>query len=307
MSSIRTQARQYALQKLYSLDTSLTQESNSVVQEFFVPSDDYEVKAIDYAEQLVKQTRAALTQIDKTIEASSEHWRISRMTGIDRNILRLATYELLDGKVPVAVVIHEAINLAKRFGTQDSFSFINGVLDHIAKNPKANPTQTADIEFLSINIDDWEAVSVDTLVFSVCYDERPLCGAAGLADWRMNGKLSHMLKQNKISGNNDDVLMCLPGKQLRFKRLFLFGIGLSKDFNEDVFIEKSTHIKQVLKSVDVSSYAIQVPGRSMDLITPQRAIELWVSQKKPDDHNIFWVDSNTVRKETFAAIKQYEH
>jgi N utilization substance protein B len=68
------------------------------------------------------------------IEASSEHWRLDRMSLIDRNILRIATFELLYcSETPPKVVLNEAIDLGKRFGSDDSGSFINGILDRIQK------------------------------------------------------------------------------------------------------------------------------------------------------------------------------
>lgn len=87
-----------------------------------------------FAEQLARATTANLTVIDPLISEHAEHWRLSRMAVLDRLILRLAVYELLHTETPRAVVINEAIELAKKFSTEDSAKFVNGVLDAIARH-----------------------------------------------------------------------------------------------------------------------------------------------------------------------------
>jgi N utilization substance protein B len=75
---------------------------------------------------------AHLEELDALIARYSEHWRLERMTVVDRNLLRLAAYELLyQAKIPPKVVIIEAVELAKRFGSDDSGAFVNGILDQI--------------------------------------------------------------------------------------------------------------------------------------------------------------------------------
>jgi len=91
-----------------------------------------------FAEQLARGTTASLKVSDPLIAGEAEHWRLSRMAVIDRLILRLAVYELLHTDTPRAVVINEAIELAKKFSTEDSAKFINGVLDAIRRRIEAD-------------------------------------------------------------------------------------------------------------------------------------------------------------------------
>ncbi len=87
----------------------------------------------DFANALVRGFAADAERIDQTIRNVSQHWRLERMTRVDRNILRLATYELIHlADVPRRVTLNEAVELAKRFGTEGSPGFVNGVLDRIA-------------------------------------------------------------------------------------------------------------------------------------------------------------------------------
>ncbi len=87
-----------------------------------------------FMERLVKGAMERAVEIDQRISAHSEHWRLDRMSAVDRNILRLAVYEMLEGSTPPAVVIDEALELARRFSGEDSVAFINGVLDAVYRS-----------------------------------------------------------------------------------------------------------------------------------------------------------------------------
>jgi transcription antitermination protein NusB len=136
----RTSGREAALQMLFALET--TGESPERVIQLFWRSFEGHPEARDYAETLVRGVAetlvrgvaAALADVDERLRAASINWRLERMTRVDRNILRLGTWELLERPdVPRAVVLDEAVELAKRFGTEDSSSFVNGVLDRVAE------------------------------------------------------------------------------------------------------------------------------------------------------------------------------
>jgi N utilization substance protein B len=86
-----------------------------------------------FMEELVRGTLGRRDAIDKQIEESSAHWRIERMSAVDRNILRLAVCEFLDDRIAPAVVIDEALELAKRFSGEESVAFVNGVLDAVRR------------------------------------------------------------------------------------------------------------------------------------------------------------------------------
>lgn len=131
----RTRSREFALQVLYQMDLTDTALSD-VLADFWEnvgeDSADPEVRA--YAEELVGGVLQMRPSLDETIERFAENWEIKRMAYVDRNILRLGTYELLHIEaVPVKVAINEAVELAKRYGEPDSSKFVNGILDKIAK------------------------------------------------------------------------------------------------------------------------------------------------------------------------------
>ena len=129
---IRRQARECALQMLYQLDLSgLT--PREVIQRFWEVSEaPPEVRT--FATSVVEGVASQLSGIDERITAHSTNWKISRMAAVDKNILRMAVYELTScPDIPVKVTINEAVEIAKRFGTAESGAFVNGILDNIAR------------------------------------------------------------------------------------------------------------------------------------------------------------------------------
>lgn len=128
--SIRRRAREIALQVLYQLDISQGDpgEVLDLYWENFRPSP----KAREFCQKLIEGVRRSQDQIDPFIEENSENWSLKRMATVDRNILRLATFELLYcPEIPFKATLNEAIELAKKFGSEDSSAFINGILDKI--------------------------------------------------------------------------------------------------------------------------------------------------------------------------------
>jgi transcription antitermination factor NusB len=136
----RTLAREYALQMLYEMD--ITQDSTErVIQNFW----DYQItsnvakEVKDFAEFLTRGVIQNLKDIDNEISKHSQNWKLKRMAVVDRNILRLGSFELLFCKdIPPKVSINEAIELAKKFSGQESARFVNGILDKIKEKRNSN-------------------------------------------------------------------------------------------------------------------------------------------------------------------------
>ena len=127
----RTQARELALQLLYQIDLRGDEVRADLDRALEEPtSADAEVRA--FARDLLDGYRQRAADIDRTIEEVARNWQLKRMAAIDRNILRLATYELLyRDDIPPLVTINEAIELAKKYSTRNSGPFVNGILDNI--------------------------------------------------------------------------------------------------------------------------------------------------------------------------------
>ncbi|MFA6035065.1 MAG: transcription antitermination factor NusB [Myxococcota bacterium] len=134
----RHQSRECALQILYAIDAGGL-DARTALSGFW---DDFgkEEGVREYTETLVNGVACNLAAIDQELEKRSINWRMSRMSLVDRNILRLAAYEMLFGEdVPGKVSIDEAIELAKRFGSEDSRAFVNGILDGVFTDVRNRP------------------------------------------------------------------------------------------------------------------------------------------------------------------------
>jgi N utilization substance protein B len=137
--SARREGRELALQALYSKDL-VPQDAGATLKRIMEsfgegdePTLEIQSKAYAFASELVNGVVANLAAIDECIAAKSKHWSMSRMARVDLNILRLAVYELLyRPDIPKNVTMNEAIEVAKKFGADDSASFVNGILDEIA-------------------------------------------------------------------------------------------------------------------------------------------------------------------------------
>jgi len=148
----RRKARECALQMLFAADVSQTPPED-LVRTYWVELGDTDIEesARDFATRLATGTLSHTTELDERIRLRAEHWRISRMAVVDRNILRLAVYEFLHEPTPRTVAINEALEIARRFSTYEATQFINGILDAIKRDldehePQTNIDLTADSE-----------------------------------------------------------------------------------------------------------------------------------------------------------------
>ena len=132
MTGRRTRARERALQALYQIDVAAAGIDEALAS-FWRSFEPTEREVQDLAEQLVRGVAVDRQEVDDLIEGVSTNWRLDRMAKVDRNVLRLAVWELVKGDAPVKVVINEAIELGKKYGAESTGAFVNGVLDRIAQ------------------------------------------------------------------------------------------------------------------------------------------------------------------------------
>ncbi|MGB9179090.1 MAG: transcription antitermination factor NusB [Pyrinomonadaceae bacterium] len=146
----RRKARECALQMLFAADVSETR-ADELVRTYWeeLGDEDVETAAREFATRLVTGTLSRLAELDERIRSRAEHWRISRMAVVDRNILRLAVYEFMHEPTPRTVAINEALEIARRFSTYEATQFINGILDAIKRD--------LDEQFPQEHIDDADA------------------------------------------------------------------------------------------------------------------------------------------------------
>jgi transcription antitermination protein NusB len=142
----RHRSRKRALQVLFEWDMRGKEAVSNAIEHYYETlhsedtDSDGQLKPDKFMEELARGTVAIAESIDKQIEAKAQHWRLARMAVVDRNILRLAIYEMRQGALPAPVIIDEALELARQFSGDESLSFINGVLDAIHRQEQTAST-----------------------------------------------------------------------------------------------------------------------------------------------------------------------
>jgi len=140
MNITRHKHRIWAMQILYGLDVQRSFNIEDALREIEIKKKNIKLKDKEdkyYFEEIVEGVINNLEEIDKTIEKNAIGWHLYRMPVVDRNILRIALYEFLE-ELPIGVVINEAVELAKEFGSEKSSGFINGVLSNVHESKEEN-------------------------------------------------------------------------------------------------------------------------------------------------------------------------
>lgn len=132
---MRRQSREIALQVLFQIEFAPQISFEDLLALFDEKKD---LGTIKYADEIIHGVQAHKIKIDEKIQEASRHWKIERMGGVDRNILRMAIFEMFHAKelIEPKIAINEAIEIAKIYGTQESASFVNGLLDQVVRNER---------------------------------------------------------------------------------------------------------------------------------------------------------------------------
>ena len=165
------------------------------------------------------------------------------------------------------------------------------------------------VHFLTCELAKWDEAESDALVVTFFADERPLRGAAGLADWRLCGRLSRMVKKKRITGGAGEALMMPPGRRLPFRLLVAFGLGTSRGFDEKAYRAQCHRIREVVEKAGIESYAIQPPGRATGLVAARRALEMWLDEFGLDPDaggNVSIIDTQSAQKEMADILHAHQ-
>jgi N utilization substance protein B len=129
---LKRRTRELSLQMLFQMDLGTVHLRD--LEENFLPQTSAPEAAKIMALRMVRNTWERVSEIDRKLRNLAENWDLSRMAAVDRNILRLAAYEILyDAEIPKSVAINEAIEIVKRYSTEESSKFVNGILDKLEK------------------------------------------------------------------------------------------------------------------------------------------------------------------------------
>lgn len=159
------------------------------------------------------------------------------------------------------------------------------------------------LSVLPLDLARWDESARDCLVLPVFRDDRPLRGAAGLADWRLCGRLSRLLKSNKATAEAGETMMLPPGRRLRFSRVMWFGLGDAKGYSDDRLRKDLTWITSVVKNAGVTDWALQVPGRASGLIGARRAVEILLEDDSLADQPITLLEDPAGQKDIAELLR----
>ena len=159
------------------------------------------------------------------------------------------------------------------------------------------------LSLLALDLQKWDEAPRDALLLPLFADERPLRGAAGLTDWRLCGRLTRLLRAARLSGARRETLMLPPGRRLAFQRIFLFGVGESRGYNDDQLRKDVRWMKDVAVAAGVKDFALEAPGRATGLVGARRALEIVLDETDAGDGAVFLIDNPSGQKDMAELLR----
>jgi hypothetical protein len=159
------------------------------------------------------------------------------------------------------------------------------------------------LSVLPLDLARWDESKRDCLVLPVFKDDRPLRGAAGLADWRLCGKLSRLVKSNRASAEAGESMLLPPGRRLKFSKILWFGLGESKGYSDERFRKDLVWIIEVVRKAGVTDWAVQPPGRASGLIGARRAVEIIMEQEELDTQAVALLEDPAGQKDIAELLR----
>ena len=159
------------------------------------------------------------------------------------------------------------------------------------------------LSVLPLDLSRWDETSRDCLVLPVFRDDRPLRGAAGLADWRLCGRLSRLIKANRATADAGETMMLPPGRRLRWKRVMWFGLGDAKGYTDERFRKDVSWIRDVVKGAAVTDWSMQAPGRASGMIGARRAVELMLEDATFTEQNLTLLEDPAGQKDIAELLR----
>ena len=160
------------------------------------------------------------------------------------------------------------------------------------------------LSVLPLDLARWDETARDSLVLPVFKDDRPLRGAAGLADWRLCGRLSRLVKSNRATAEAGEALMLPPGRRLRFARILWFGLGDARGYTDERFRKDLAWILAVVIAANVTDWALQAPGRASGLIGARRAVEIMLEDPTLVDQPVTLLEDPAGQKDIAELLRQ---
>jgi hypothetical protein len=164
-----------------------------------------------------------------------------------------------------------------------------------------------DVKFAVPDLRVLDGINCEALAIAFFGDERPLHGAFGLIDWRLCGLISRRIVQKRIDGSFKESTL-IPGRpRLSMEKLFLFGLGSENVFNDNVLEEVTEHMLRTLTLAQVRTSAIVLPGRGLDRVTPERAMEVFLRvASSHEEHDVATIIESDSAQQRMAPVVERE-
>ncbi len=159
------------------------------------------------------------------------------------------------------------------------------------------------LSLLALDLSRWDEAPRDALLLPVFLDERPLRGAAGLADWRLCGRLTRLLRASRLSGTRGESLMLPPGRRMTFGRVFLFGLGPSRGYGDDQLRKDVRWMREVATAAGARDFALEAPGRATGLVGARRALEVVLDETDVGDGAVLLIDNPSGQKDMAELLR----
>jgi hypothetical protein len=159
------------------------------------------------------------------------------------------------------------------------------------------------LSVLPLDLARWDESARDCLVLPVFKDDRPLRGAAGLADWRLCGRLSRLLKSERASGDAGETMMLPPGRRLKFARILWFGLGDAKGYSDARFKQDIAWIVDVATKAGIKEWVLQAPGRASGVIGARRAVELMLENQQLAERSVVLLEDPAGQKDIAELLR----
>jgi hypothetical protein len=159
------------------------------------------------------------------------------------------------------------------------------------------------LSVLPLDLGRWDEAKRDCLVLPVFKDDRPLRGAAGLADWRMCGRLSRLLKASRATGERGETMLLPPGRRLSFARIMWFGLGDARGYTDERFKKDVAWILEVIAPAGMTDWCVQAPGRASGHIGARRAVELMLDDDRLLDQPVTLLEDPAGQKDIAELLR----
>ena len=159
------------------------------------------------------------------------------------------------------------------------------------------------VSFVGAELARWDQTTADAIAVGIFSDQRPLRGPAGLLDWRLCGRLSRLLRAERLRGEYGEAVLLPAAGRLSVSKVLLFGVGTQAQFGEERYRDVMRRMQHKLIAMGARRYLLAPPGRESGRIGPRRALEMLLEESRPFDAEVVVIESVAGQKEMAEILR----